>query len=170
MKRKAKVLVVYASRHHATEEIASVAATELAAHAIDVTFASAGDAQLSDDFAAVVCGSAVYMGRWQATAKAFVETNAELLRTIPVWLFSSGPIGDPPKPAEVPVDGDTLRDLIGARDHKVFAGRLEKSGLSLRERTVVRAVKAPYGDYRDWDEIREWAARIAAQIVLHLVG
>jgi hypothetical protein len=26
---------------------------------------------------------------------------------------------------------------------------------------MVRAVRAPEGDYRDWDAIAEWAARIA---------
>jgi len=43
----------------------------------------------------------------------------------------------------------------------VFAGKLDKAELGRLERTMVRAVRAPEGDYRDWAEIAEWAARIA---------
>ena len=32
------------------------------------------------------------------------------------------------------------------------------------ERMVVKAVKAPEGDLRDWDEIRAWAAVIAGEL------
>ena len=42
-----------------------------------------------------------------------------------------------------------------------FAGRLDKSELGRLERTMVRAVRAPEGDYRDWEDIAEWAASIA---------
>lgn len=49
-----------------------------------------------------------------------------------------------------------------ARDHRIFAGRLDASTLSLGERVAVRAVRAPEGDFRDWAAIRGWAREIAA--------
>ena len=52
-------------------------------------------------------------------------------------------------------------EQTGALGHRVFAGKLDKAELGRLERTMVRAVRAPEGDYRDWDEIAEWAARIA---------
>jgi hypothetical protein len=36
----------------------------------------------------------------------------------------------------------------------------------LVERFAVRAIKAPTGDFRDWDAIRDWAHRIDTSIAL----
>jgi menaquinone-dependent protoporphyrinogen oxidase len=78
-----------------------------------------------------------------------------------VWLFSSGPIGDPPKPAEDPVDAAGLVHACGAREHRVFAGRLERHRLGWGERAITVALRAPEGDFRDFAGIRAWAAQIA---------
>jgi menaquinone-dependent protoporphyrinogen oxidase len=43
---------------------------------------------------------------------------------------------------------------------------LDRSGLNIVERSIVGVVKAPDGDYRDWDAIRAWAAAIAAALAL----
>jgi menaquinone-dependent protoporphyrinogen oxidase len=52
-------------------------------------------------------------------------------------------------------------EQTGALGHRVFAGKLDKAELGRLERTMVRAVRAPMGDYRDWDDIAAWAASIA---------
>jgi menaquinone-dependent protoporphyrinogen oxidase len=81
---------------------------------------------------------------------------------VPVWLFSSGPIGNPPP--QDPADrrqGDELAKAIEARDHRLFAGKLDRKGLTLLERAAVRAARLPDGDFRHWEEIRTWAAGIA---------
>jgi menaquinone-dependent protoporphyrinogen oxidase len=52
----------------------------------------------------------------------------------------------------------------GARDHRVFAGKLERKGLRFVERAMVKAFRAPYGDFRDWDAIRPWAEGIASEL------
>jgi len=64
----------------------------------------------------------------------------------------------------VPATLDDLLAQTGAREHQVFVGRLDKSALGLRERLIARLVKAPEGDFRDWDAIRGWASRIAAAL------
>ena len=114
-----------------------------------------------DAYDAVVAGSAVYAGRWMKTARGFIERNAAALAARPVWLFSSGPIGDPPKPGEDPVDVSSLVELAGARDHHVFAGKLDRGRMSFGERAIVMALRAPDGDFRDWDDVRTWASSIA---------
>jgi menaquinone-dependent protoporphyrinogen oxidase len=111
-----------------------------------------------------VLGSAVYYGKWLPPALAFARTHASALAHRPVWLFSSGPLGDPPRP-----DGDSSgldpRDLIpGARDHVVFGGRIDRGLLGTRERLVTRVVGADEGDFRDWKEIASWAASIADEL------
>ena len=78
-----------------------------------------------------------------------------------MWLFSSGPIGDPPKPDDDAVDVADLVDAVSAWDHRTFAGRLERARLGFGERAIVAALRAPDGDFRDWDVIAGWAAGIA---------
>jgi menaquinone-dependent protoporphyrinogen oxidase len=50
-----------------------------------------------DGYDAVVLGSAVYLGNWMKPAKEFAVREAAALAAVPVWLFSSGPIGSPPE-------------------------------------------------------------------------
>ena len=111
-------------------------------------------------------GSAVYVGRWLQEARQFAERHAAALATTAVWLFSSGPLG--PAGARVPLgepaDAATLAQLTRAREHRVFAGRLDMSSLGLPARLVVRLVGAREGDERDWAAIDAFAADIAAAL------
>jgi menaquinone-dependent protoporphyrinogen oxidase len=113
-------------------------------------------------FSAVVLGSAVYMGRWLEPARTWAAARAAALRGRPVWLFSSGPIGEPPFPPDEPHDAAPLLRLTDAREHRVFAGRLDKARLGFGERAMVTAMRAPVGDFRDWDAVRAWADAIGA--------
>ena len=57
-----------------------------------------------------------------------------------------------------------MRDATSARDHRIFAGRIDSRQLGFGERAILRMVKAPEGDFRSWDEIRAWAGEIAAAL------
>jgi hypothetical protein len=46
----------------------------------------------------------------------------------------------------------------------VFAGRLDKNLLSFGERAMVTAMRAPLGDFRDWDTVRAWAREVRGQL------
>jgi menaquinone-dependent protoporphyrinogen oxidase len=43
----------------------------------------------------------------------------------------------------------------------VFAGKVVRKQLSFPEKAIVSALRVPEGDFRDWTEIRRWAAGIA---------
>ena len=77
-------------------------------------------------------------------AREFVERHAGELAAMPTWLFSSGPIGDPPKPgADAAVKIDDLVAAAHARDHRLFAGRLEMlRSASRRARSPARCTPA----------------------------
>jgi len=166
-----RVLIAAASRHEATTEIARAIGRSLGERGIDVEVAAPTTVESVAEFDAVVLGSAVYMGRWQPSAIAFVERHAVELRARPVWLFSSGPIGSPdPKPEGIPAEVPELARELGAREHHVFTGRLERRRLGFGERAVVAAVKAPFGDFRNWDEIAAWASGIARHLQKQPVG
>ena len=55
-------------------------------------------------------------------------------------------------------------ELLKPKGHTIFSGALDKSDLNLLERTGIRAVHAPYGDYRPWDEINAWTDEIANEL------
>jgi menaquinone-dependent protoporphyrinogen oxidase len=158
-------LVAVASRHGATREIAAAIARGLGEHGIESELADVEDVSRVDRYDAVVLGSAVYVGRWLEPARRFVAEHGEKLASKDVWLFSSGPIGDPPRPVEEEaVQVADLAAATQAREHRLFAGRLDKSGLGFGERAIVAAVRAQEGDFRDWDEIGAWAGSIAAAL------
>jgi menaquinone-dependent protoporphyrinogen oxidase len=158
------VLVTAASRHGSTTEIAATIGSVLAAAGHDVRIVAAADVDDITGFEAAVIGSCVYLGAWLETAREAVERNRVTLGRIPVWLFSSGPVGDPPRLAEEPQDAVRLAALVDARDHRLFAGRVEKGRLGFAERAAVAAIRAPEGDFRRWDEIEAWARDIAATL------
>jgi menaquinone-dependent protoporphyrinogen oxidase len=158
------LLVVVASKHGATRGIADAIRDGLAAagHAADRL--EAEEVASLEGVDAVVLGSAVYAGHWMDAARRFVDRFEDPLSALPVWVFSSGPIGDPPRPDEEPVDVADIVERTGAIDHAVFAGALDKSKLGFGERAIAAAFRAPEGDFRDWDEIRAWAAGIADRL------
>jgi menaquinone-dependent protoporphyrinogen oxidase len=159
-----RVLVTAASRHGATTEIADAIGRTLreSLPAVDVRDPEAVTAL--DGYGAVVLGSAVYMGRWLEPARQLAERRRADLLLVPVWLFSSGPVGDPPLPAEEPPEVADLVREVEAREHRVFAGRLERRRLGLTERLMVSALRAPDGDFRDWPQIEEWARAIGTDL------
>jgi menaquinone-dependent protoporphyrinogen oxidase len=164
-----RVLVSAASRHGSTAEIAErigrVLREELAnaaAAVVDVV----PPAEVADParYDALVLGSAVYMGHWLDAALALARRFASGGAGRPVWLFSSGPVGDPPRPDQQPVDVGSVVAATRAREHRLFSGALRRDRLSFSERALVAALRTPYGDFRDWAAIEGWVRDVAAEL------
>jgi menaquinone-dependent protoporphyrinogen oxidase len=159
-----KVLVSAASKHGATAEIARAIGETLTEAGLEVVVLSPDAVTTLDGYDAVVLGSGIYVGHWMDTAKNLVERHSAALASRPVWLFSSGPIGDPPKPVEEPADIAEIIEATHARDHRLFAGKVDTAVLGLGERVILKAVRAPEGDFRPWADVREWAGVIATDL------
>ena len=159
-----KVLVTSSSKYGATEEIGEAVARRLGERGLDVDVTRPADVDRLDDYDVVVLGSGVYAGQWIREARTFVEVFADDLRAMPVWLFSSGPVGEPPVPASEPAGVAPIVEAIAPREHRVFAGRLDPGSLNIAERTVLKVVRAEPGDFRDWDDVTAWADAIADQL------
>ena len=161
-----RVLVVAASRHDGTREIAEAIANGLTRRGVEAEARGVDHVADLAAFDAVVVGSAIYMGRWLKTAREFVSEHEVELSSLPVWLFSSGPLGPPDHliPEGESADVPLLVDRVRAREHRVFAGRLERASLGFAERAAVKAVHAPEGDCRDWDAIDAFAGEIASEL------
>ena len=159
------VLVAAASKHGATLEIAHAIARGLSNRRVAADARPAEEVDSLDGYDAVVLGSAVYAGRWLKPATELAERHLSDRADLPVWLFSSGPVGSPdPKPEGDPVDIQPLLEATAAREHHVFAGRIDHDRLGFAERALVRALRAPVGDFRDWEAIDEFAAQIATEL------
>jgi len=161
------VLVAYASRHHGTEGIAREVATTLRAGGFRVDFRRAQNVARVGRYVAVVVGSAVYMVQWEEAALALLRRERAALARRPVWLFSSGPVGDGKttrRPETVPhpeiVAG--LADEIGVRGSAMFGGRVDtdEAGFDME----VMAAAGLQGDWRDLSRVRAWSHAVAVAI------
>lgn len=159
-----KVLVTAASRHGATAEIAKQIAEILSLSTIEVDVRPPDQVETVAPYDAVVLGSGVYAGRWLEPARQLVEREREALAARPVWLFSSGPVGDPAKPAAEPVEVAAIARKTQAIEHRVFAGKLDRQQLGFGERAIVLAVHAAEGDFRPWEAVTDWALEIGRSL------
>jgi len=161
----AKILVAYASKHGSTEGIARGLADRFRELGHEAETRPVTDDLELEDADAVVLGSAIYAGSWMKEATEFAHRHADVLGRVPVWLFSSGPLGMEVKDdEEQPRQLAELNEMLRPKEHRTFFGALDKSKLGFGERMLVKAVKAPEGDFRDWDRIRGWADAIAQQL------
>lgn len=164
-----RVLIAYASKYGATAEIAEKIAETLRADGLDVDVKPAHKVRDLAEYTAVIVGSAVYMGRWRRQASNFLRFNEDALATKKVWLFSSGPTaeGDPADVMEgwtFPKNLQPVADRLQPEDVEVFHGSLDTEKLNFFERWIIKNVKSPVGDFRDWDDIADWAGYIADEL------
>lgn len=167
--RSCRVLVTASSRYGATTGIARAIGEELARRNLTAVVLTPEEVGSIEVYDAVVLGSAVYGGHWLDPAKALVTRSAAALAARPVWLFSSGPVGDPSRKlvqsmGQDPVDLPGLLSATHAREHRMFAGKLDRKNLGFAQRASLLMFRGLDGDFRDWAGIRDWAARIAAQL------
>jgi menaquinone-dependent protoporphyrinogen oxidase len=163
------ILVSYASKQGSTEQIAQVLANILRKHDFEVHVLPANAVDSLNDYCAVVFGSAVYLASWTEDAMAFLKRFDLALQRQPVWLFSSGPTGEG-DPSTIlqgwkyPEAFQAYINHIRPIDIKLFHGKLELGSLSWVQRWLVKTIKAPVGDYRQWTEIEAWAETIAQKL------
>ncbi len=172
-----RVLVAYASKYGSTRGIADFIGQKLRDRGMQVDVQAVNSVEHPGDYDAFVIGSALYTFHWLKEAKSFVSNNRALLRTRPVWLFSSGPVGTKTsdnqgrdlRDVSGPKEMDDLREAVKPRDHRVFFGALDGARLTgamgfmyrMARRSQAARESMPEGDFRDWKEIESWANGIA---------
>jgi menaquinone-dependent protoporphyrinogen oxidase len=162
-----RLLVAYASKHESTAEIAQAIAEELRGAGIAVDLLEAGEVGRTDDYDAVVLGSAVYMKRWRPSARHLLRRLERELGQRPLWIFSSGPVGDAdidPSWCE-PAGILTRAQHMNLRDHVIFGGRVPQDPRNFVERAMLRDTPPDIQDRREFEGIRAWARDIAESLV-----
>lgn len=163
------ILVTCASKHGATAEIAERIGAALRAEGLAVEVIPVDQAPDPASYSAVILGSAVYAGQWMKPAAEFLTRHEAALSARPVWLFSTGPTGEG-DPVELmkgfrfPTALQPIADRIHPRDTAFFHGVIDMHDLNFAEKLLVKGIKAPIGDFRDWDMIENWSKAIAAAL------
>ncbi|MGA3370755.1 MAG: flavodoxin domain-containing protein [Terracidiphilus sp.] len=170
-----RVLLAYASRYGATQGIAERIAATLGQQGLEVTIEAARRAGDPAGYDAAIIGSAAYYFHWMRPAAKFVRRNSKALANRPVWLFSSGPLGNKAQDAQgrdlcevlEPKEIAEFRETVRPRNHSVFFGALEAGKLGFWHRLAYKLPAnrdnsfLPHGDFRDWAAIDAWANSIA---------
>ncbi|MDY2941906.1 MAG: flavodoxin domain-containing protein [Varibaculum sp.] len=160
-----KVLVSVSSRHGSAKEIGDTIAQTLKERGLDVHQGVPQDIDSIADYDALVLGSAVYMTQWMEEMLNFISVFSLQLRKKPLWAFSVGLAGVPKGSLQDPSRVGPALLSISPREHKLFSGKLDSAQLNMRERTIAKLGGAAEGDFRQFDEVKTWANRIADNLL-----
>ena len=165
-----KVLVVYGTGSGCTIGVAQQIGKTLAERGATVEVFSATEAPAPAGYDAVVVGSGVRAGNWHGPVKSWISANAAELKEMPVAFFTAclTTATDPSKRDEVRAYTDPVIAETGVEpvDIGLFAGWNEPKRFSFIERTILKMMKAPEGDFRDFAAIGAWTAETAPKLGL----
>ena len=160
-----RVLVVYGSKRGGTAGLAEMIGEALVAEGLTADVRSARMPASPTDYDAVIVAGALYAFRWHRDARRFVRRNAKVLRNLPVWLVASGPLDATARAGTLPPVRQVakLMEIIGAQGQVTFGGRLEPDAKGFPASAMAKKVS---GDWRDPDQVREFASRVARSLGL----
>jgi len=106
------------------------------------------------------------MGQWRKEAVQFLKNNSKTLSDRPVYIFTSGPTGegDPVEQIQgrlMPENLKPIMDVIQPKEITVFGGNVDAAKLNAFEKWIMNKVKAPTGDFRNWQAISAWTTKVA---------
>ena len=164
-----KILVAYGTKYGATAEIAERIGQVLREAGLKADVQAADHGGDLGQYGAVVLGSAIYIGQWRKEAARFLKENEATLTEKPVWIFSSGPTGEGDIDElmggwSFPGKLQPIADRIKPRDMAIFHGAADEAKMGRLDRWMLKNVKAPLGDFRDWKAIEAWATAIAEDL------
>jgi menaquinone-dependent protoporphyrinogen oxidase len=159
-----KILILYASRAGSTAEIANAIGQQLCSAGFSAEVRPIEQASTLDGYAAVVLGSAVRYGTWLPEMVKFMERQKPALQKLPAAFFTvcmKASQHSASAKTEMAQYSSAARAVFTPKTETFFAGKIDLAKLSFFDRLMVKAVKSPVGDLRDWAAIRAWAGELA---------
>lgn len=151
-------LVVYATKHGSTGEVADRIATVLRDLGDDCMALPVREVGKVTGVQAVVVGGPLYQMRWHRDVRRFLRRQRRALATMPVAVFALGP--------------RTLEDDAWSRSRVQLDHALEAFPWLVPVTTTLFGGADPPGrssprrDVRDWGAIDRWAAKVHAELRL----
>ena len=157
-----KILVAYATKAGSTAEVAAEIGRVIESKGgCQVDVRPVGKLNGVDGYDAVVIGSAIRAGKWLPEATKFVEKHRDALGRVPVACFLVClTLSEDTEENRRTVAAylDPVREVVQPVEMGLFAGVMDYSKLPFILRLMMKAMKSPQGDFRDWEAIRTWAA------------
>jgi len=160
-----KILITYASKAGSTAETAARMGEMLAGQNAQVDVLPVEKVGDLSAYHAVLLGSAIRMGQLLPEVVKFVEANQAALqqKAFNVFFLCMTLEKDTPENRQtVSAYLEPVRALVKPASEGMFAGVMEPKKLSLLERMMMKAMKTPVGDFRNWEQINAWAQSAAA--------
>ena len=167
------ILVAYATSHGSTREIAERIASRLHAGGIAVECRPVDHVFSVENCSAVILGSAIYNGKWLLDAHKFLDVEAMGLQMKPTWTFSVGmaPAVKGWAKRRAMRESQPLQEMITkklpkVRGYRLFAGKDDGEEMAGPLKCLWSCMGGKFGDFRNWDEIDEWADVVAKELKL----
>ena len=167
-----RLLVAYATKAGATGEVAEAIADVLREKDVDVDVKQAKKVTDVTPYGAVVLGTGVRIGQVYGDAVAFLETHQQKLSQVPVAFFIvCMTMREDTEENLCTAEGylDAVREKapqVEPVDVGLFAGELDYGKIRPPLSWILKLMKQPEGDFRDWDAIREWAEGLRTALLV----
>lgn len=162
-----KILVAYATRAGSTGEVAQAIAETLRQAGLDVDLRPVREVRDVSPYRAVVLGTAIRAFRPLPEAIRFLRRHREALSRIPVAYFAVciALMEDTEENRRMAASWmEPMRAVLEPVRMGLFAGKMDYSRLSFPERFIIKRMKVPEGDHRNWEAIRAWAGEVAGML------
>jgi len=162
-----KILVTYATYYGTTADVAQAVAKTLSEHGYETEVTPAAEVRDLTPFSAVVVGSAIRGGKIHNDVLHFLEDHEAELSQVPVAYFvCCMTMHDDTPDSRYMAEGylaEVFNKVSKVKPISIgyFGGVLEMKRLDWLARLVVKALRAPEGDYRNWDAIIHWSEEVA---------
>jgi menaquinone-dependent protoporphyrinogen oxidase len=161
MQNSNRILIAYATRAGSTAGIAARVGTMLTSLGQPVDVLPAAQVKEIDGYHNIVLGSAIRYGKLLPEAMEFIHRHQAVLkhRTFNTFIVCMTVNWTDVESQRI-VQGylDPVRAYLKPAHEGLFAGVVDLQKLSWRERILLRFLKIPRGDFRDWEAIDEWAS------------
>jgi menaquinone-dependent protoporphyrinogen oxidase len=158
-----KTLVAYASRAGSTIEIAARIAEMLTSKGVQVDLMPVEKVKGVSGYNSIILGSAIRVGKILPEAMKFVENYQVELQSIPFGVFVvCMTLNQDTEENRIIVSDylNPLRALVKPTSEGLFAGVMDLKKLNLLEKMMMKVMKAPLGDFRDWERIETWGGKV----------
>jgi menaquinone-dependent protoporphyrinogen oxidase len=146
------VLVTYATRYGATQEVTEAVAATPREQGLEVDIQPMRAVRTLPGYSAVVLGAPLFMFRWHKDALRFLSRHREALMQRPVAVFALGPVHEPHDEVEWQDSGAQLDKALAKFPWlrpvalKMFGGKFDPAKLHFPIKQL--AGKAPSSDLR----------------------
>ena len=164
-----RTLIAYASRAGSTAEVAQTIGEVLRQAGLDADVRAVKDVHDLTAYDSVVLGTAIWAGKPLPEARQFLAIHQAALAQRPVAYFIQCDQLREYTPANRQVALGyvaPLRAVMEPVTIGLFAGRRDFSKVNwLLRWFLMRVVKLQEGDWRNWEQIREWAGLLAPRLL-----